>query len=250
MQQQFDELAKSLAEAVSRREALRRLGGGLAGVLLGSLGLGKAWGQNPNQSHFGALCQDCCRDKVRAGPRMRPCLGACEACQGDCGRVCASPTSDNVVCCAPGNQCCRGGCTDVSIDSNNCGTCDRACPTGAVCCDNGRGCCPRTNETDCCDGECVNLLVNGAHCGRCHNRCSTAVGTTEVCCNGVCCDPGQACVNGHCAECQETADCPTGIGLTCCNGKCTSTQADPFNCGSCGNICPAAQFGCANGICG
>ena len=39
MDKQFDELSKSLAEGVSRREALRRFGIGLAGVLLGSVGL-------------------------------------------------------------------------------------------------------------------------------------------------------------------------------------------------------------------
>jgi hypothetical protein len=42
MDKQFDELSKSLAEdGVSRREALRKIGFSLAGVLLASLGLGK-----------------------------------------------------------------------------------------------------------------------------------------------------------------------------------------------------------------
>src|SRR5215472_8434058 len=41
MDKQFDELSKSLAEeGASRREALRKFGIGLAGVLLASLGLG------------------------------------------------------------------------------------------------------------------------------------------------------------------------------------------------------------------
>ena len=39
MDKQFDELSKSLAEGVSRRNALKKFGLGLAGVLLCSLGL-------------------------------------------------------------------------------------------------------------------------------------------------------------------------------------------------------------------
>jgi hypothetical protein len=40
----FDELAKALAEGVTRRGALRLVGGGFAGALLASVGLGKAYG--------------------------------------------------------------------------------------------------------------------------------------------------------------------------------------------------------------
>ena len=39
MDKQFDELSKSLAEGVSRREAVRKFGVGLAGVALAALGL-------------------------------------------------------------------------------------------------------------------------------------------------------------------------------------------------------------------
>ncbi len=39
MNDKFDELAKSLAQSVTRRQALRRFGIGLAGVVLASLGL-------------------------------------------------------------------------------------------------------------------------------------------------------------------------------------------------------------------
>ena len=41
MDKQFDELSKSLAEGVSRRNALKKFGLGLAGVLLASAGLAK-----------------------------------------------------------------------------------------------------------------------------------------------------------------------------------------------------------------
>ena len=39
MDHRFDEIAKDLVGGLSRRQALARLGGGLAGMLLGSLGL-------------------------------------------------------------------------------------------------------------------------------------------------------------------------------------------------------------------
>lgn len=40
MDKQFDELSKSLAEGVSRREALRKFAVGLAGVVIACLGIG------------------------------------------------------------------------------------------------------------------------------------------------------------------------------------------------------------------
>ncbi len=40
MDKQFDELSKSLVEGVSRRDVLRKLGVGLAGVVLACLGIG------------------------------------------------------------------------------------------------------------------------------------------------------------------------------------------------------------------
>src|SRR5262245_8941289 len=42
----FDQLARDLAAGLSRREALRRLGGGLVATLLTGLSLERAWGQS------------------------------------------------------------------------------------------------------------------------------------------------------------------------------------------------------------
>ena len=42
MDKQLDELSKSLAEGVSRRQALREFGIGLAGVLLAAVGIGSS----------------------------------------------------------------------------------------------------------------------------------------------------------------------------------------------------------------
>src|SRR5262245_44803630 len=50
MEHQFDELAKALAGGLSRREALRRLGGGMAVALLAVLGTGRAEAQGGSLS--------------------------------------------------------------------------------------------------------------------------------------------------------------------------------------------------------
>ena len=57
MDKQFDELSKSLAEGVSRREAVRKFGIGLAGALMASLGLGRATAQGKGGKNYGPLCQ-------------------------------------------------------------------------------------------------------------------------------------------------------------------------------------------------
>src|SRR5919197_620878 len=65
----FDALARSLAEEVPRREAMRRLGAGLTTAVLASLGLESAWGgpkgpqgPRPKCSKGYFLCSDghCC----------------------------------------------------------------------------------------------------------------------------------------------------------------------------------------------
>ena len=69
---EFDEWAKDLARGVSRREALRRLGGGLAGALLASLGLERAWGA-PNP------CSTFC-NSLRHPAQRKNCNNACKQC--------------------------------------------------------------------------------------------------------------------------------------------------------------------------
>ena len=56
MENKFDALAKALADSVSRREALSRLGGGLAGLLLTALGGERAWGAADNGCGFEIHC--------------------------------------------------------------------------------------------------------------------------------------------------------------------------------------------------
>ena len=68
MNNQFDELTKSLAQSVTRRAALKKFGVGLSGMALACFGLtGKAQAQNKN-----------CR------PSLSPCKSHNQCCSGFC----------------------------------------------------------------------------------------------------------------------------------------------------------------------
>ena len=83
MGNRFDELAKDLARGVSRREALRRLGGGLLGAAVAAvgLGLGKASADGKGK---GEACVDCCRAKLGGPPEGGLAFGNCVS---DCVHV-------------------------------------------------------------------------------------------------------------------------------------------------------------------
>ena len=105
----FDELTRVMASGLPRREALRRLGGGLAGALLASLGLGKAWGQNPNAAP-NAFCVSYCRE-CDISPADRAvfgnCVSSCETCLNTNGTLCICPplATGEVLCCTSDEFC-------------------------------------------------------------------------------------------------------------------------------------------------
>src|SRR5262249_49946260 len=117
----FDALARDLAAGLSRREALRRLGGGLAVTLLASLNLGRAWGLSNGD------CAAFCNSIYPPGPLRGRCTA--DAAHGtglcyECGP--AAPAGHGPVCGTainPTNRfCCRA---DQVCVQNQC-----ACPTG------------------------------------------------------------------------------------------------------------------------
>ena len=87
MNDKFDELAKGLAQSVTRRAALKKFAGGVAGVVLATLGLA-------NKAEAVALyCPDChhpsegcARVYGRNSTNYRTCLGRCQLliAQGGC----------------------------------------------------------------------------------------------------------------------------------------------------------------------
>jgi hypothetical protein len=263
----FDNLAQALAEEVPRREALRRLGGGLAAALLASLGMEAAWGQ------AGSRCAAFCNN-IPPGPQRGQCDRGCaqggglfEACQGDSNRLCRMP-SGTYVCCATTSSCCNGQCRDLQTDPQNCGTCGRACATGSTCC---KGTCCPAEKPNCCSGTCVDLGTDTNNCGACGRVCPTAFtcgsgfclchGDSKIC-HGVCVDTSQDPLN--CGDCDIR--CPAGTGCcnkeccpadghhACCllnlidfsNGSCVDLLSNPQHCGACGNVCTGI---CRNGQC-
>ncbi len=77
MNNQFDELAKGLAQSVTRRAVLRRFGLGLAGVVLATLGF-------TSQAHAG-------RGGNKRGKRCNRCIGpnfGCDPTDGACIEGC------------------------------------------------------------------------------------------------------------------------------------------------------------------
>jgi hypothetical protein len=124
MDNRFDELTKSLAEGVSRREALRRLGGGLAGALLASLGLaGVAQGASARD------CSITCSNFYPPGPARAQCNQVCKKCSNT-NNLC--PSGGGTICCESGH-CCNS-------------------EFGAICCQNDTYCCfdYDTRQTTCC----------------------------------------------------------------------------------------------------
>src|SRR4051812_38432758 len=116
----FDEMAKALAVGLTRRQALQRVGGGLAGALLASLGLGKAWGAGGPQT-----CSDYCKTTLGlTGHAASQCVTNCKKCIPSGGTACGA---DN--CCSnspsPGPKCFLNGTSgsccsrDASFPSSN-----------------------------------------------------------------------------------------------------------------------------------
>ena len=105
---------------------------------------------------------------------------------------------------------------------------DGTCPVDVCECLDGRVCIPEGDETDpalcewCEDGydNCDTLPANG---------CEARLDDPKSCgsCTNICND-GQLCEIGACVDsCRE--------GFSQCGMTCLDTQADPENCGECGN---------------
>jgi hypothetical protein len=212
----FDEVAKALAGAQTRRQALGRLGGGLAAGVLAALGLKEAWGDSPSSG-----CQDHC-GAFFPPPRGKgtknaygQCVSGCESCVHAGGSACGSLPNccfDSEVCCGDGNCCAAEDCCG--------GACLTPCPNGQT----------RDPTTCACvsASPCSNPAAcpNGGSCGPATSGCGCFT-TTEG--DNFC---GQDIPCPLTIACTTSADCPTGWACavtTCCGTQsvCESPCGDP-----------------------
>jgi hypothetical protein len=173
----FDDMSKVLASGVSRRDALKLIGGTVGGSALAALGIGRA---RAAVSSCAAFCANF------HGAAHAQCMQTCKQCGSDPSRLCFNfGPSPSVTCCpGPGPVTCCSG-------PNGSTTC---CPSGSNCCfafaTNTTTCCP--SGTHCCqsfDGTSTTCCANGAMC--CDATCCIA---GDVCCSApggpFCCTPG------------------------------------------------------------
>lgn len=135
----FDDLSKVLAEGLTRRGALQRIGGTLAGGLLAAVGLGKAWAAPPPTN-----CAGFCRSlgfTPGGGNAYGQCVSNCANCKDAGGTPCGADD-----CCLGDEVCCGGACIScpagTELDPNTCecvpvstcsGACLEACGTSGEC---------------------------------------------------------------------------------------------------------------------
>ncbi len=159
--QPLDELSKSLAVSLSRRDSLRRIGTVVAGAVFSPLGFGTVWAAGPDR------CLAFCRCANKA--QQNECLTACRACNGNTSRLCGS--CGTYACCSTSTVCCNGTCTSVNSDPHNCGACGIVCPASAPVCNQGTcgNCGPGLTN---CGGVCTNFTFDNANCGGCGIVCA------------------------------------------------------------------------------
>lgn len=177
---------------------------------------------------------------------------------GSCGHVCSLPNGSsycsNSTCylntCNSGFANCDNlsfnGCEiNLNTDPNNCGTCAHVCSlpnatagcSGGNCtiaqCSTGFANCDAATANGC---E-INLMNSITNCGTCGHICNFQNATSN-CIAGAC---GLGFCNSGFANCDNNAG----------NGCETYLVNNPYNCGSCGNVCafPNASSNCVNSAC-
>ncbi len=198
--------------------------------------------------------------------------GSCYACNAN-----AHQSGGTCTCNAGYSQCGSGStatCLNLQTDTNNCGSCGHACPSGQVCSSGqcvGTECSAgQTNTVSCGSGECANTLKQTCSSGAWTPPASTCTPLSPPTCSALgynCGQQSDTC--GGTLNCgAASANCTAAFGTCtatgtkyCSNGQygaCQATDPRPANCagkqcgddgcgGSCGT-CGAGQT-CSGGQC-
>src|SRR5690349_11237197 len=101
----FDDLTRALATSMSRRQALKLLGGSILGAMFAAFGGSTAQAARPNRSY----CLDICKNIAGVEDRGL-CMSTCMACNLDTSYVCFSTVATGLaIACCPNDQ----GCTNI-----------------------------------------------------------------------------------------------------------------------------------------
>jgi hypothetical protein len=172
MSELFDRLAKLAAAGGSRRDALKYLGGFLAGGFLAA-SPGKARADDDDDDDdddkaITAFCQTYCKPcQALTGGAFEHCFRTCKHCKEDNGTLCGVCSSTNrvVTCCRGKSTCCivKGVapyCANLNKDVKNCGACAKVCTSTVA------------KPQGCCSGKCTDLTTT-TNCGRCGHACES-----------------------------------------------------------------------------
>ena len=232
--QRFDEFARSLTSARSRRGLLGLGVGAALAAVLGRAEPAEASARCPRgKERCGGRCRAKCPDvKVR---NRRTCRCDCPDGMRACGPVCVGDDR-----CCPGEKECGGGCIAEDVC---CPYTEKECPDGACLAKDAGACCPGTEEA-CASGPrgCCNALA-GEACSD-DGCCNTLLG--QKICGGACCDGLCAEEGGCCPPRRQSPDgcCPSGqhwweVGQVCCGDDQDACWVGPERTPVC---CPAGQI--------
>lgn len=120
--------------------------------------------------------------------------------------------------------------------------------------DGGTSCSPACGAGQYCSaaGVCVSGCNGDSDCSGATPKCNPTSHQCSECATESDCSAGKICSGGSCVEgCSPTQPC-ADASKTCCNNTCLALDADPQNCGACGNACSGfanAVGACENGAC-
>ncbi|HEV3256537.1 MAG TPA: hypothetical protein VG013_06645 [Gemmataceae bacterium] len=218
MENRFDTLARGLAGGLSRREALRCLGGFVGGTFLACLGMSNKASAGGNGGGNNA-CDNRCKAMGRAwkgkGFDFTKCLAECHRCKSS-DQVCEDRGRKAFFCCNGKTSCCDDQhCTNTDSDNNNCGRCGHSCGSQFTC---QKGKCVPHN-TCAATGGC-GFVPSCGSTGAC-NCILTAEGTNQ-------CVSDSSCVTAQ--KCNSSRDCPAGAVCTDASSTCCPDARCAFLC--------------------